>query len=70
MTSFEDGMLMVELFYHKVIDTKESKKRYYRELRYIDPQKIKKGQRKISGKPNPITGVEEKQKKVRRVLHL
>ena len=49
------------LFYHKVIDKKNPRKGIT-ELRYIDPQKIKKVREKISGKPNPITGVEEKQK--------
>ena len=51
------------LFYHKVIDTKDPRKGIT-ELRYIDPQKIKKVREKISGKPNPITQVEEKQKAV------
>jgi len=49
------------LFYHKVIDKKEPRKGIT-ELRYIDPQKIKKVREKIVGKPNPITGVEEKVK--------
>ena len=51
------------LFYHKVIDTKDPRKGIT-ELRYIDPQKIKKVREKISGKPNPITQVEEKQKAI------
>ena len=51
------------LFYHKVIDKKNPRKGIT-ELRYIDPQKIKKVREKISGKPNPITMVEEKQKAV------
>ena len=51
------------LFYHKVIDTKDPRKGIT-ELRYIDPQKVKKVREKISGKPNPITQVEEKQKAV------
>ena len=51
------------LFYHKVIDRKNPRKGIT-ELRYIDPQKIKKVREKISGKPNPITQVEEKQKAV------
>ena len=45
------------LFYHKVIDKKDPRKGIT-ELRYIDPQKLKN--ETISGKPNPITGVEEK----------
>ena len=49
------------IYYHKVIDKKDPRKGIT-ELRYIDPQKIKKVREKISGKPNPITGVEEKQK--------
>ena len=49
------------LFYHKVIDKKDPRKGIT-ELRYIDPQKIKKVRETISGKPNPITGVEEKKK--------
>ena len=49
------------LFYHKVIDKKDPR-RGITELRYIDPQKIKKVRETISGKPNPITGVEEKKK--------
>ena len=49
------------IYYHKVIDKKNERKGIT-ELRYIDPQKIKKVREKISGKPNPITGVEEKQK--------
>ena len=51
------------LFYHKVIDIKDPRKGIT-ELRYIDPQKIKKVREKISGKPNPITQVEEKQKAI------
>ena len=51
------------LFYHKVIDDKDPRKGIT-ELRYIDPQKIKKVREKISGKPNPITQVEEKQKAI------
>ena len=49
------------IYYHKVIDKKDPRKGIT-ELRYIDPQEIKKVREKISGKPNPITGVEEKQK--------
>ena len=51
------------LFYHKVIDTKDPRKGIT-ELRYLDPQKVKKVREKISGKPNPITQVEEKQKAI------
>ena len=51
------------LFYHKVIDTKDTRKGIT-ELRYIDPQKVKKVREKIAGKPNPITQVEEKQKAI------
>ena len=51
------------LFYHKVIDTKDTRKGIT-ELRYIDPQKVKKVREKIAGRPNPITQVEEKQKAV------
>ena len=51
------------LFYHKVIDTKDTRKGIT-ELRYLDPQKVKKVREKISGKPNPVTMVEEKQKAV------
>ena len=51
------------LFYHKVIDTKDTRKGIT-ELRYLDPQKVKKVREKISGKPNPLTMVEEKQKAV------
>ena len=51
------------LFYHKVIDVKDPRKGIT-ELRYIDPQKIKEVREKISGKPNPITQVEEKQKAI------
>ena len=51
------------LFYHKVIDTKNPRKGIT-ELRYLDPQKVKKVREKISGKPNPITQVEEKQKAI------
>ena len=40
------------LFYHKVIDTKDTRKGIT-ELRYLDPQKVKKVREKISGKPNP-----------------
>ena len=49
------------IFYHKVIDKKDPRKGIT-ELRYIDPQKIKKVRETISGKPNPITGVEEKKR--------
>jgi len=51
------------LFYHKVIDTKDTRKGIT-ELRYLDPQKVKKVREKISGKPNPITQVEERQKAI------
>ena len=51
------------LFYHKVIDTKDPRKGIT-ELRYLDPQKVKKVREKIAGKPNPITQVEEKQKAI------
>ena len=51
------------LFYHKVIDTKDPRKGIT-ELRYLDPQKIKKVREKITGKPNPITMIEEKQKAI------
>ena len=61
MTYSEDGMLMVVYFIIKLLIRKDPRKGIT-ELRYIDPQKIKKVREKISGKPNPITGVEEKQK--------
>ena len=51
------------LFYHKVIDTKDTRKGIT-ELRYLDPQKVKKVREKISGRPNPITQIEEKQKAI------
>ena len=51
------------LFYHKVIDTKDTRKGIT-ELRYLDPQKVKKVREKITGKPNPITMVDEKQRVV------
>ena len=51
------------LFYHKVIDTQDTRKGIT-ELRYLDPQKVKKVREKISGKPNPITQVEERQKAI------
>ena len=51
------------LFYHKVIDTKDPRKGIT-ELRYLDPQKIKKVREKISAKPNPITMIDEKQKAI------
>ena len=41
MTSFVDGMLMVDLFYHKVID-KKIPRRGIVDLRYIEPRKIRK----------------------------
>ena len=49
------------VFYHKVIDKKDPRKGIT-ELRYIDPQKIKKVREKISGRPNPLNGVNEKQR--------
>ena len=51
------------LFYHKVIDTKDPRKGIT-ELRYLDPQKIKKVREKISAKPNPVTMIDEKQKAI------
>ena len=51
------------IFYHKIIDTKNPRKGIT-ELRYIDPQKVKKVREKIAGKPNPLTQVEEKQKAI------
>jgi len=49
------------VFYHKVIDKKDPRKGIT-ELRYIDPNKIKKVREKISGRPNPLNGISEKQK--------
>ena len=46
------------IYYHKVIDKKDTRKGIT-ELRYIDPQKMKKVREKIAGRPN-AQGVEEK----------
>ena len=44
------------IYYHKVIDKKEPRKGI-KELRYIDPRKIKKVREVLKDRPDPITGV-------------
>ena len=56
MIFLDVGMLMVELFYHKIIDTKNPKQGII-ELRYIDPTKIRKVRQVKKAKSNK-TGVD------------
>jgi len=46
------------IYYHKVIDKKETRKGI-KELRYIDPRKIKKVREVIKDRPDPITGIDK-----------
>ena len=47
------------IYYHKVIDNKEPRKGI-KELRYIDPRKIKKVREVIKDRPDPVTGIDKK----------
>ena len=49
------------IYYHKVIDKNEPRKGI-KELRYIDPRKIKKVREVLKDRPDPITGVSKKVK--------
>ena len=47
------------IYYHKVIDKNETRKGI-KELRYIDPRKIKKVREVIKDRPDPVTGIDKK----------
>ena len=46
------------IYYHKVIDKKDPRKGI-KELRYIDPRKIKKVREVIKDRPDPVTGIDK-----------
>lgn len=49
------------IYYHKVIDKKDPRKGI-KELRYVDPRKIKKIREVVQERPDPLTGVDKKKK--------
>jgi len=56
------------IYYHKVINTKEPRKGI-KELRYIDPRKIKKVREVIKDKPDPVTGIDKKKQTLEYYLY-
>ena len=56
------------IYYHKVIDKKEPRKGI-KELRYIDPRKIKKVREVIKDRPNPVTGIDPKKETLEYYLY-
>ena len=56
------------IYYHKVIDKKEPRKGI-KELRYIDPRKIKKVREVVKDKPNPATGIDPKKQTLEYYLY-
>ena len=56
------------IYYHKVINTKEPRKGI-KELRYIDPRKIKKGREVIKDRPDPVTGIDKKKQTLEYYLY-
>ena len=56
------------IYYHKVIDKKEPRKGI-KELRYIDPRKIKKVREVIKDRPNPVTGIDPKKQTLEYYLY-
>ena len=56
------------IYYHKVIDKKEPRKGI-KELRYIDPRKIKKVREVIKDRPNPATGIDPKKETLEYYLY-
>ena len=56
------------IYYHKVIDSKEPRKGI-KELRYIDPRKIKKVREVIKDRPDPVTGIDKKKQTLEYYLY-
>ena len=56
------------IYYHKVIDKKEPRKGI-KELRYIDPRKIKKVREVIKDRPDPVTGIDKKKETLEYYLY-
>ena len=56
------------IYYHKVIDKNETRKGI-KELRYIDPRKIKKVREVIKDKPDPVTGIDKKKQTLEYYLY-
>ena len=56
------------IYYHKVINTKEPRKGI-KELRYIDPRKIKKVREVIKDRPDPVTGIDKKKQTLEYYLY-
>ena len=56
------------IYYHKVIDSKEPRKGI-KELRYIDPRKIKKVREVIKDRPDPVTGIDKKKQTIEYYLY-
>ena len=56
------------IYYHKVIDVKEPRKGI-KELRYIDPRKIKKVREVVKDRPDPVTGIDKKKQTLEYYLY-
>ena len=56
------------IYYHKVIDNKEPRKGI-KELRYIDPRKIKKVREVIKDRPDPVTGIDKQKQTLEYYLY-
>jgi len=56
------------IYSHKVIDNKEPRKGI-KELRYIDPRKIKKVREVIKDRPDPVTGIDKKKQTLEYYLY-
>ena len=56
------------IYYHKVIDKNETRKGI-KELRYIDPRKIKKVREVIKDRPDPVTGIDKKKQTLEYYLY-
>ena len=56
------------IYYHKVIDKKEPRKGI-KELRYIDPRKIKKVREVIKDRPDPVTGIDKQKQTLEYYLY-
>ena len=56
------------IYYHKVIDKKEPRKGI-KELRYIDPRKIKKVREVIKDRPDTVTGIDKQKQTLEYYLY-
>ena len=56
------------IYYHKVIDKNETRKGI-KELRYIDPRKIKKVREVIKDRPDPVTGIDKQKQTLEYYLY-